>query len=158
MYQCQFSTEDLDIIRHQRYHHPDPVIRKRMTILWHKQHGVPHHTIAKLSGAAPNTVTGTLRTYLDQGLRGVQERKFYRPPSKLDPYREQLSAYFGDHPPRTLKEAAAEIERLTALSFTISHVQNFLLSIGLSRKKLEVFRDNWTTPSEQSKKPLLAIN
>jgi hypothetical protein len=33
-----------------------------------------------------------------------------------------------------LKEAAAEIERLTGLSFTLTHVRNILLDMGLSRK------------------------
>lgn len=142
MLHCQFSKEVISTIRHERYHHPDPVVRKRMTILWHKHHGVPHHRIAALSDAAPNTVTGTIRTYLEKGLTGVQERKFYRPASKIDPYRAQLIAHFSEHPPRTLQEAAVEIERLTAMSFTITHVRNILLSIGLSRKKLEAFQEN----------------
>ncbi len=34
MYHCQFSIEDQNQIRYQRYHHPDPIGRKRMTILW----------------------------------------------------------------------------------------------------------------------------
>lgn len=157
MYQCQFTSGDLDVIRYQRYHHPDPVIRKRMTILWHKHHGLPHHCIATLSDAAPNTVTGTLRTYLEKGLSGVQERKFNHPSSSLDPYRDQLIMHFAEHPPRTLKEAGAEIERFTTLSFTLTHVRNFLLSIGLTQKKQEAFQESWTMPSEKNKNPLLAI-
>lgn len=135
MYHCQFSTEDLDTIRHQRYHHPDPLIRKRMTILWHKHHGEPHHRIAILSGASSKTVTGTICTYIEKGLASVQERKFHHPKSQLDPYRAQLIMHFSDHPPRTLKAAGAEIERLTGLSFTIRHVANFLNSIGMRRRK-----------------------
>jgi len=157
MHNCQFSREAVCTIQRQRYHHPDPIVRKRMTILWHKHHGLPHHRIAELSGAAPNTVTATIRTYLEKGLAGVEERKFYRPASKLDPYRAQLIAYFLEHPPRTLKEAAVEIERLTTMSFTITHVRNFLLSIGLSRKKLEASPENSMTTSEKSKKPLLTV-
>jgi transposase len=155
MYQCQFSIEDQDQIRYQRYHHLDPVIRKRMTILWHKHNGLPHQTIAKLSDAAPNTVTATIRTYAERGLAGVQERSFYCPASQLDPYRSLLAAHFLAHPPRTLKEAGANIEQLTGLSFTLPHVRHFLLSIGLSRKKQEAFQGNWTTPREKSKKHLL---
>jgi hypothetical protein len=30
MYHCQFSIQNQ--IRYQRYHHPDPIVRKRMTI------------------------------------------------------------------------------------------------------------------------------
>ena len=152
MYHCEFSTEEQRQIRYQRYHHPDPVIRKRMTILWHKHNGLPHQKIAKLSDAAPNTVTATIRAFTEKGLSGIEERKFNSPPSQLDPHRSRLIAHFSEHPPRTLKEAAAEIERLTGLSFTLTHVRNVLLEMGLSRKKQEVFRENWTTPSEKSRK------
>lgn len=156
MYHCQFSTEDQRQIRDQRYHHPDPIVRKRMTILWHKYRGLPHHEIADLSDAAPNTVTATIRTYTEKGLKGVQERHFYCPPSQLDPYRSRLASHFSAHPPRTLKEAAAEIEHITGFSFTLAHVRNVLLSMGLSRKKQGAFQGNWTTPSEKSRNPLFA--
>jgi transposase len=157
MYHCQFSTEDQRQIRYQRYHHPDPIVRKRMTILWHKHNGLPHYKIADLSDAAPNTVTATIRTYTEKGLPGVEARHFHCPTSQLAPHRSRLVAHFSAHPPRTLKEAAAEIERLTGLSFTLAHVRNVLLSMGLSRKKQEAFQGNSTMPSEKSKKPLSAI-
>ena len=137
MYHCQFSIEDQNQIRYQRYHHPDPIVRKRMTILWHKHRGLPHGHIAELSDAAPNTVTATLRSYREQGLTGVQDRTFHYPPSQIDPYRSQLIAPFSAHPPRTLKEAAAEIERLTGLAFSLAHVRNILLALGLSRNNRE---------------------
>jgi transposase len=157
MYHCQFSIDELKEIERQRYCHSDPIVRKRMTILWHKHNALSHREIAKLSGAATNTVTATIKTYLDKGLVGVQERKFYCPASQLDPYRSQLMAHFSVCPPRTLKEAAAEIEQITGFSFTLSHVRNVLLSFGLSRKKREVFLGNSMMPSEKSKKTFLAI-
>ena len=157
MYHCQFSEEDQLQIRDQRYHHPDPIVRKRMTILWHKYRGLPHHQIADLSDAALNTVTATIRTYTEKGLQGVQERHFHCPASQLDPYRSQLVSHFSAHPPRTLKEAAAEIKHITGRSFTLSHVRKFLLSVGLRRKKQEAFQGNWMTPNEKSKKPSLLI-
>jgi transposase len=157
MYHCQFSTEDQHQIRYQRYHHPDPIVRKRMTILWHKYNGLPHHTIADLSDAAPNTVTATIRIYTEKGLAGVEARHFHCPTSQLEPHRSRLVAQFSAHPPRTLKEAAAEIERLTGLSFTLAHVRTVLLAMGLRRKKQEAFQGNSTKPSEKSKKPLSAI-
>ena len=105
-----------------------------MTILWHKHNGLPHQLIAKLSDAAPNTVTATIRTYAEKGLSGVAERQFNCPSSQIDSYRSRLITHFSQHPPRTLKEAKADIERLTGLSFTIRHVRNILLALGLSRK------------------------
>jgi len=157
MYHCNFSINDLREIERQRYYHTDPLVRKRMTILWHKHNALSHREIAKLSGAAPNTVTATIKTYLDKGLAGVQERNFYAPSSQLDPYRSQLIAHFSMYPPRTLKEAAAKIQEITGLSFTLTHVRNVLLSLGLSRKKQEVFLGSWMTTSEKNKKYLFPI-
>ena len=140
MYHCQLSVEDQQRIQVQQYRHPDPIIRKRLTILWHKHHGLPHHEIAKLSGAAPNTVTTTIRTYIEEGLSGVENREFYQPTSQIEPYRTRLIVHFSENPPRTLKEAKAEIEQLTGMSFSLSHVRNILLSMGLSKKKQEAFQ------------------
>ena len=69
-----------------------------------------------------------------------------------------LIAYFSVHPPRTLKAAAAAIERLTNVTFSITQVRHFLLAIGLSRKKQAASPGSWMTPSEMSKRPLLAIS
>ena len=156
MYRCQFSTDEQRQIRLARHAHPDPIVRKRMAILWHKHHGLRHYQIAELCDAAPNTVTATIRTYLEKGLTGLQERQFHYPPSQLDPHRARLIAHFSAHPPRTLKEAAADIERLTNLTFSITHVRHFLLAIGLSRKKQAASPGSWMTRSETNKKPLSA--
>ena len=70
MYRCQFSTDEQHQIRHARHAHPDPIVRKRMAILWHKHHGLPHAQIAELCDAAPNTVTATIlynQIYLYEG-------------------------------------------------------------------------------------------
>ncbi len=155
MYRCQFSTDEQRQIRHARNYHPDPIVRKRMAILWHKHHDLPHYQIAELCDAAPNTVTATIRTYLEKGLTGLQERQFNCPISQLEPHRALLIAYFSVHPPRTLKAAAAAIERLTHLTFTITHVRHFLLAIGLSRKKQAASPDSWMMQSEMSKKTFI---
>jgi hypothetical protein len=55
-----------------------------------------------------------------------------------------------------LKEAAAEIERLTGLAFSLAHVRNILLALGLSRKKLAAFLASWTMPSDKNKRTLSA--
>ena len=112
MYHCQFSIEDQHQIRHQRYHHPDPIVRKRMTILWHKHRGLPHGQIAELSDAAPNTVTATIRTYREQGLTGVQDRTFHYPPSQIAPYFLRLP-----HHPHQLRHQSLG-QRFTQLQTT----------------------------------------
>ncbi|TVQ90296.1 MAG: helix-turn-helix domain-containing protein [Chromatiaceae bacterium] len=142
MYRCRIPPEDLREIEYQRDHHPDALVRKRMTILWLKHQGLPHHQIAELSDAHPNTVTATVRKYVKGGLTPIRDRNIYRPPSQLDFYRTRLSDHFSAHPPRTLKEAAADIEWLTGLSFTLAHVRGFLISTGLGKPRPDAFQNN----------------
>jgi transposase len=127
MYNCSFSDHDIAIIKHDCFHHPSSPIRKRMNILWHKTLNYPHHEIARVCDVCPNTVTATLRRYQEGGIEKVRERHVYQPQSDLQQYRTVLKKHFQDHPPATLKEAAVEIEKITALKRSQSSVRLFFL-------------------------------
>jgi len=136
MYHCQFSEQDLAEIDWARFRDPVPLIRKRMSILWFKSLDYPHHEIAILSSASPNTVTTTIRRYQQGGLALVRERHPYRPESQLYDHYDQLMWHFTHHPPATIKQAAADIQRLTGLKRSLSSVRAFLISLGMDRRKV----------------------
>jgi hypothetical protein len=54
----------------------------------------------------------------------------------LDDHRSGLEAHFGDHPPATVKEAAAVIEKRTGLRRSLSQVRQFMQGWGLRRRKV----------------------
>jgi transposase len=136
MYNCEFPEKDKNIINKARLYDSSPVVRKRMSILWYKSLGYPHHEIARLSSASENTITTTIRNYLDGGLEKVMKRRPYRPQSELQDYRYLLKKHFSEHPPGSLKEAASEIEKLTGIKRSLGSVRTFLLSIGMYRRKV----------------------
>ncbi len=136
MYHCQFSEQDLAEIDRGRFHDPVPLIRKRMSILWFKSLDYPHHDIANLSSTSPNTVTTTIRRYQQGGLARVRERNPYRPESQLYDHYDQLMRHFTQHPPGTIKQAVADIQRLTGLKRSLSSVRTFLISLGIDRRKV----------------------
>jgi transposase len=136
MYNCEFPGRDKDIIEKARLYDSSPVIRKRMSILWYKSLGYPHHEIAQLSSASENTITATIRSYLDGGLDKVMKRRPYRPQSELQDHRYLLKKHFSTHPPGSLKEAGSEIEKLTGIKRSLGSVRTFLLSLGMYRRKV----------------------
>lgn len=136
MYDCIFSEKDRTEINKARFYDPVPLIRKRMSILWFKSLDYPHHKIAELSDASPNTVTKIIRRYQKGGLALVRERHPYRPESQLFDHYDLLRSHFTSHPPATIKQAAADIQRLTGLKRSLGSVRTFLIALGLHRRKV----------------------
>jgi transcriptional regulator GlxA family with amidase domain len=62
-----FTPEDRRALAHDRYHHPDPRVQRKMEVLWLKSHGLDHDDIATYAGVSRRTV----QRYLDQYLEGV---------------------------------------------------------------------------------------
>ena len=136
MYNCNFSDVDKQIIGQARLYDSDPIVRKRMNILWLKSLDYPHHEIAKISGACLTTVTKTIRKYMQDGLDNVKRRDPYRPESQLEDYRDIIIGHFAKHPPASLGQAASEVEKLTGIKLGQGAVRNFLISNGIYRRKV----------------------
>src|SRR4051794_22923230 len=62
---------------------------------------------------------------LHRNLREPQ-LNFYRAKSSLEDHRSRLETHFRDHPPASVKEAAAVIENRTGVRRRLSHVRQFL--------------------------------
>src|SRR5512135_337571 len=102
-----FSAEDRQDLAHDRYHHPDPRVQRKMEVLWLKSHGLSHDDIA---------------TYADVSRRSVQR---------------YLDEYFQAHPPRSTKQARAIIEQRTGVRRGLSQVRHFLKDrLGLRWRKV----------------------
>ena len=61
--QLKFTSEIMEIINYERYHHPVPLVQRRMEVLWFKSHNLPHKTTAQLTGICENT----MRAYFQLG-------------------------------------------------------------------------------------------
>ena len=122
----ELTPEILEVLNHERYHHPIPLVQRRMEALWLKGHGLPHAQIAKLVSVSDNTLREYFQLYEAGGLQKLKEVHFYRPGSALDGHLTSLEAYFREHPPATIKEAQAEIEQLTGIQRSETPVREFL--------------------------------
>ena len=136
MIRIEFSEPDLAKIQRLRYEHPHPRVRRRMEVLWLKSQGLAHQEICRLAGVSSNTMRQYLRVFQTGGVKQSMELNFYAPTSALEGHRFRLEAYFHEHPPATLNEAAAKIQELTGLKRSPSAVGRFLNSLGMAPRRV----------------------
>jgi transposase len=130
--QLDITPEIQDQLNYERYHHPVPLVQRRMEVLWLKSHDLPHHLIANLANISENTMRDYFQLYAAGGLEKLKEVQFYRPHSELENHSTSLEAYFQANPPATIKEAQAEIEALTGIKRSETQVREFLKKNGIS--------------------------
>jgi len=124
--QLTFTPEIQDVLNYERYHHPVPLVQRRMEALWLKSHGLPHAQIAELVGVSENTVRDYFGLYAAGGVEKLKELNWYQPGSVLDEQITSLEAYFREHPPASVKEAQSKIEGLTGIPRSETQVREFL--------------------------------
>ena len=124
--QLEFTPETQEALNYERYHHPIPLVRRRMEVLWLKSQGLPHALIAQLAGVSKNTMRAYFRLYEEGGLEKLKAVNFYRPESELCQHLDTLRTYFQAHPPATIKEAQNAIVTLTGLKRSETQVRTFL--------------------------------
>jgi transposase len=121
-----FSDEDRRSLAHDRFHHPDPRVQRKMEVLWLKSHGLGHDDIAALADVSRRTVQRHLNEYREGGLDRLRRCPWHQPKSTLAEHQDSLEGYFAKHPPRSAKQALAAIERQTGVRRGLSQVRHFL--------------------------------
>jgi transposase len=121
-----FTAEVRRDLAHDRYHHPDPRVQRKMEVLWLKSHGLDHDAIAAYADVSLRTVQRYLDQYLDGGLPRLRRCPGNHPRSALVDHETSLEEYFQGHPPRSVKQARALIEQHTGVRRGLSQVRHFL--------------------------------
>jgi transposase len=132
-----FTAEERQDLAHDRYHHPDPRVQRKMEVLWLKSHGLNHDDIALYADVSRRTVQRYLDEYLDGGLPRLRRCPGNHPQSLLVEHEASLEEYFQEHPPRSIKQARAIIEQRTGVNRGLSQVRHFLKDrLGLRWRKV----------------------
>ena len=124
--QLEFSSAIQAALNYERYHHPVPLVQRRMEARWLKSHGLPHGQIAHLVGITENTLRDYFQLYLDGGVESLKAVASQGPVSALQAHYPSLEAYFRAHPPATIKEAQPAIEVVTGIKRSETQVREFL--------------------------------
>lgn len=126
MREFTFSDEQLDEIRRDRARHPHPRVQQKMNVLWLKSRGLTHGRIAQLGDTSLRTVQRVLTEFLEGGLPAVRQTRWEGKRAQLDDHAPALEDHFLQNPPRSTREAQAEIERLTGVRRGLTQVREFL--------------------------------
>ena len=124
--QLEFSPEILKELNYQRYHHPSPLVQRRMDAIRLKAHGFLHKDIAEVIGISENTVREYFELYEQGGLEKLKEINYYQPTSELNEHIVSLEAYFREHPPASIKEAQHKVEIITGVRRSETQIREFL--------------------------------
>jgi transposase len=135
MLRIPISAEDLSTIHRDRFYHPHPHIMIRMHILSLHHAGENATRIAELLGSNRKTTQACLKAYRDGGLTAIYEYEKHKRTSDLESYSESIESEFAKHPPQSINEASARIEKLTGVKRSLTQVRTFL------KKRLQVFED-----------------
>lgn len=147
MRRFEFSDEEQRVIAHERYHHPNPRVQRRMEVLWLKYLGETHERIAVLAGVGRRTVQRILDMFETGGLQAVRQFHEKGRANGLTPHGDVLAQEFRERPPRTVGEAYDRIERLTGVRRKPTQVRLFLRDqLGLTWRKVAAV----PVPPEQS--------
>ena len=121
-----FSAEDRQDLAHDRYHHPDPRVQRKMEVLWLKSHGLSHDDIATYADVSRRSVQRYLDEDLEGGLPRLRRCPGHPPRSALVEHETSLEEDFPAHPPHSTKQARAIIEQRTGVRRGLSQVRHFL--------------------------------
>ena len=130
--QLEFPPAIQEALNYERYHHPIPLVQRRMEALWLKSHRLPHGQIAQLVNITENTLRDYFQLYLEGGVERLKEVAIQGPESVLQEHYASLEAYFRAHPPATSKEAQSKIEALTGIRRSETQVREFLKKNSIS--------------------------
>jgi transposase len=131
-----FNEEDLTALRYWRFQHPDPRVQVRMEARYWRSQGVAKAEILRLCGISKANFHRYLKAYVAGGVEQLKRIEHYRPHSELTNHRPPLEAYFQQHPPATVAEAAAKIADLTGIVRKPTQVRQYLRAVGMKPMKV----------------------
>jgi transposase len=126
MIHIEFTEEQINELRHERYSHPHPRVQRKMEALFLKSQGLTHGQIGKLVGVCQDTLREYFCQYQRDGIEALKAISFYRPKSNLVAHKGTIEEEFRNNPPATIKEAASRIEEITGIRRSENRVAVFL--------------------------------
>ena len=127
------SDADRLAVLADRDRHPDPVVRRKMNLLWAVHLGHSRAAAARLAGVGTATAERYVLAYRDGGLDRLRRRRpGRRPTSDLAAHADAIRASLTGRPVRTAAEAAERIQELTGVRRGLTQTRTFLAGLGFT--------------------------
>jgi len=132
-YRPELSSDEQVLVGDDRDHHSDPVVRRKMLVLWAVHLGHSREEAARIAGVGVATAKRYLLAHRDGGLDGLRQRDpGYRPTSDLAAHAEVVRQSLTERPVRTTAEAIERIHQLTGLRRGLTQTRTFLAGLGFT--------------------------
>jgi transposase len=148
MIEINFSEEEINELNYQRYHHPHPLVQKKMEALYLKSQRLSHQEICRLCRISRTTLSLYLKTYKNGGIESLKQIFYKGQPSQLNQHQKTIEEEFRQNPPRTSAEACVIIEKLTGIKRSPTQVRKFLTKIGMKIRKVGHIPGKATNPDK----------
>lgn len=126
------SESEQAIVAAERDSHPDPVIRRKMLVLWSTHCGVSRQKTAAVAGVGRATAQRYLAAYHAGGLAKLRHWGVTGPVSDLAAFAELIATDLTANPVRTTAEACDRIEALTGMRRGLTQTRTFLAGLGFT--------------------------
>jgi transposase len=130
------TDEEVEQLRELAFNHPHHFVRMKALAVLLKSQQLSTSSISGIEGISENTVRNYLHAYQEGGIQKLSEVSFNRPQSELKSFDEQIIAHFTKNPPSTIKQACAEVAKLTGISRKETQLRHHLRILGLRRRKV----------------------
>ena len=124
------SESEQSIVAAGRDLHPDPVVRRKMLVLWSTHCGVSREKTSAVAGVGRATAQRYLAAYRAGGLDQLRQWGVTGPVSDLAAFAETIKNDLLATPVRTTAEARDRIEALTSLRRGLTQTRTFLAGLG----------------------------
>jgi transposase len=127
------SADEQAAVLADRDTHSDPVVRRKLLVIWAVHLGYTRQQAADLAVVGVATAKRYLLTYRDGGLDGLRRRApHHRPTSLLADHADAIQRSLTEQPVRTTAEAIDRIEQLTGLRRGLTQTRTFLAGLGFT--------------------------
>ena len=131
-FRVTLNSDEQTAVAHDRDHHPDPSIRRKMLVLWAVHLGHSRQQAADLASVGIATAKRYVIAYRDGGLDGLRRCDRHVPTSELTRHSALVQQALTEQPVRTTAEAADRIEQLTGLRRGLTQTRAFLTGLGFT--------------------------
>ena len=136
MMHLEFSEEDVQQLKFERFYHPHPRVQKKMEALLLKSQELPHQRICEIVGICGNTLRSYFREFQEGGVERLKRFEAGGSSSELDEHSETIRELLTKHPPQTIAEAVELIAEHTGVRRSETQIRALLKRLGFRRLKV----------------------
>lgn len=131
-----FSENDVAQLQDISANHPHPFVRRKAMALLLKSQEIAHHKIAKALNICENTLRAYFKDYISESISSIEKIEFNKPKSELAKFEDVVREYVKNTPPHTIKQACAEIGKLTGIELKETQMRKYLKFLGVKFRKV----------------------